>query len=217
MRRTIAVIRIVAGIALLATVGYEISDDLAHHAFDPSDYFAYFTIETALADVVVLLVGGWWAMRHARDSVLLSTAAMCIAVYAVITTVVYNALLRGLADSGYQGPDWINEVLHVAIPILLILDWIVAPGRAPLRWRQTWWVLLYPLAWIVFTMVRGAIDAWYPYPFLVPGGAGGVAGVVEYIAGLAVAMVALGLLAVQRTRIGAAHTKTPESKPGGLQ
>jgi hypothetical protein len=37
--------------------------------------------------------------------------------------------------------------------------------------------LAYPLAWTGLTMVRGAADGWYPYPFLDPanGGYGQVA------------------------------------------
>lgn len=199
MRRTVGAVRIVAGLALLATVVAQIADELAHDAFAPARYFAYFTIQTALIDVVVLLVGGWWAWRRPRDTRLLTIVALCTAVYAVVTTVVYNALLRGIVSPGYTSPDWMNEVLHVVVPILLILDWIVAPGRARLRWRDAWWIVAYPLAWIAFTMIRGAIDGWYPYPFLEPSGPNGVPGVAAYIVGLAVAMIGLAFLARFRT------------------
>ncbi|MGN6325499.1 Pr6Pr family membrane protein [Pseudolysinimonas sp.] len=200
MRRIVGAVRIVAGLALLATVVAQIADELAHAAFLPSRYFAYFTIQTALIDVVVLLVGGWWAVRRPRDTRLLTTVAMCTVVYAVVTTVVYNALLRGIVAPGYESPDWMNEMLHVVIPILLIVDWIVAPGRERLRGRAVWWIVAYPLAWIAFTMIRGGIDRWYPYPFLEPAGPNGVPGVVAYIVGLAAAMIALAFVAVLRTR-----------------
>jgi len=199
-RRIVAAVRIVAGLALLATIVAQIADELAHGVLLADRYFVYFTIQTALIDVVVLLAGGWWARRRPRDTVLLTTVAMCTVGYAVVTTVVYNALLRGIVVEGYVPPDWMNEVLHVVIPTLLIVDWIVAPGRARLRWRAAWWVLVYPLAWILLTMIRGAIDGWYPYPFLEPDGPNGIPGVVAYIAGLALAMLGLAFLAVRRTR-----------------
>jgi hypothetical protein len=202
MRRTVGAVRIVAGLVLLATIVAQIADELAHGAFLADRYFVYFTIQTALIGVVVLLAGGWWAWRRPRDTTLLTTVAMCAAVYAVVTTVVYNVLLRGIVESGYEPPDWMNEVLHVAIPVLLIVDWLVAPGRARLRWRTAWWIVVYPLAWIAFTMIRGAADGWYPYPFLEPDGPNGIPGVVAYIVGLALAMVGLAFLAVGRTRFG---------------
>lgn len=200
MRRAIGVVRIVAGLGLLLTVVVQIGDELAHGAYEPTRYFAYFTIQTALIDVVVLVVGGWWALRHPHDTRLLTVAAMCAVPYAIVTTVVYNLLLRGIAPVGYEPPDWMNEVLHVVIPAVLIIDWIVAPGRARLRLRELWWVTPYPLAWVAFTMIRGAADGWYPYPFLEPGGPAGVPGVVLYVVGIAVVMIVLALLATLRTR-----------------
>ena len=26
--------------------------------------------------------------------------------------------------------------------------------------------VLYPLCWLVFTLIRGAVISWYPYPFI---------------------------------------------------
>jgi hypothetical protein len=201
MRRAIGIVRIVAGVGLLLTIVLQIGDELAHGSYLPARYFAYFTIETALIDVVVLVAGGWWALRRPRDTRLLTTVAMCAVPYAIVTTVVYNLLLRGLPPDGYEPPDWMNEVLHVVIPALLIVDWLVAPGRARLRLRSLWWVVIYPLGWIAFTMVRGAIDGWYPYPFLEPTGPAGIPGVVAYVVGIAAAMVVLALGATLYTRL----------------
>jgi hypothetical protein len=32
--------------------------------------------------------------------------------------------------------------------------------------------LIFPLAWLAFTLIRGAVDDWYPYPFLDPNNGG---------------------------------------------
>jgi hypothetical protein len=32
--------------------------------------------------------------------------------------------------------------------------------------------LIFPIVWVVLTLVRGAVDGWYPYPFLDPGNGG---------------------------------------------
>ena len=58
--------------------------------------------------------------------------------------------------------------------------------------------LVYPLVWTLATVVRGAIDGWYPYPFLDPanGGYGQVAvsvvGVTVAFAVIAAAIIAIG-------------------------
>ena len=58
--------------------------------------------------------------------------------------------------------------------------------------------LVFPLVWVVLTLARGALDNWYPYPFLDPdnGGYRSVAyHVIAILAGFLViagAIVALG-------------------------
>ena len=97
-------------------------------------------------------------------------------------------------------PGWLGLGVAIALyELSFVLD--CADGMlARLRLRALWWVVAYPVAWIAFTMLRGAADGWYPYPFLEPAGPHGIGGVVAYIVGLAAAMIVLALLATLRTR-----------------
>ncbi len=185
-RRFIGVSRGVLALVVLVSVVYQITDRLTHNVFHPGEYFAYFTIQTSLMDVVVLGVGAWLAFTTPRDTRLFTIVRVCIVGFAVVTCVVYNLLLRDLPpEPGYVWPVWPNEVLHVWAPILLVLDWLFAPGRVNLRLRASFWVLIYPLAWVAFSLVRGVLTGWWPYPFLDPTGPAGWLGVVEYIVGIA--------------------------------
>ena len=58
-----------------------------------------------------------------------------------------------------------------------MLDWIVDPPTDRLSLRDGLLWLVFPLVWTALTLVRGAVDGWYPYPFLDPanGGYGQVA------------------------------------------
>ena len=58
----------------------------------------------------------------------------------------------------------------------------------------------YPLAWAAFTLIRGPLYGWYPYPFVDP--KNGIPSLIGYIAGLSVFIVVLATLAILRTRIG---------------
>jgi hypothetical protein len=185
-RRFIGVARIILALIVLVSVVYQITDRLIHGVFHPGEYFAYFTIQTALMDVVVLAVGGWLAFTTPRDTRLFTIVRVSVVGFAVVTCVVYNLLLRNLPpEPGYVWPVWPNEVLHVWAPILLVLDWLFAPGRFAIRLRASLWVLIYPVAWVAFSIVRGLATGWWPYPFLDPTGPAGWAGVVEYIVGIA--------------------------------
>jgi hypothetical protein len=124
--------------------------------------FSYFTIESNL------LIGGVslaLAMDPRRDGpvfrVLRLDALLCIAV----TGIVYNTVLRGLATLTPSGAV-ANVMLHVLAPLLAVIVWLWVGPRPRVSARTVWWSVVYPIAWLVYTFVRGAATGWYPYPFL---------------------------------------------------
>jgi hypothetical protein len=162
--------------------------------FDPARFFAFFTIQSNLIGVAAYL----WLLANGdrprtRGLELLRGAA---AVYLTVTFVVVIVLL---SDADVQlDLLWVDVVLHKIFPIVVVLDWLIDPPQLPLRLRDGLVWLVYPIAWAVVTMLRGAADGWYPYPFLDPAN-GGYAAVALTIAaitvaflGLSVAFVALG-------------------------
>ena len=145
------------------------------------------------------------SLRTERDPRLLTIMRMMVVPYAIVTALVYNFMLRGLPltgpDAGYVWPVWPDELLHVWAPIFLVIDWVLSIGRFPLRLRALWWALIFPLAWVAFSIVRGLATGWWPYPFLDPNGSLGWGGVVAYIVGIAGLMTLFAYLAVLVCRI----------------
>jgi hypothetical protein len=45
--------------------------------------------------------------------------------------------------------------------------------------------MAYPLAYLAYSLIRGPIVDWYPYPFLDPDEVGGYAGVAAYCVAIA--------------------------------
>ncbi|MFB7716961.1 MULTISPECIES: Pr6Pr family membrane protein [unclassified Nocardia] len=132
-----------------------------------ANYFSYFTIQSNLLAMVVLLVG---AVRDPGDRrwQLLRCGAV---LYMVITGIIYALLLSNI-DVQMEG-QWTNSVLHRIIPIVMLADWllVVAPA-VKLTVRMIGGLLIYPLLYGVYTLIRGAIVDWYPYPFIDPRGPG---------------------------------------------
>jgi hypothetical protein len=124
--------------------------------------FSYFTIQSNL------LIGGVslaLALDPRRDGpvfrVLRLDALLCIAV----TGIVYNTVLRGLVD--LTGAGMVSNVLlHMLSPALAVVAWLLFGPRPRVSARTVWWSVVYPIAWLVYTFVRGAATGWYPYPFL---------------------------------------------------
>jgi hypothetical protein len=55
---------------------------------------------------------------------------------------------------------------HKASPVLAIAGWLLFGPRPRIDARTIALAFVWPVAWIVYTLARGALVGWYPYPFL---------------------------------------------------
>jgi hypothetical protein len=169
---------------------------LDNPTFHPLNFLSYFTIQSNLIGATVLLIGAIRRDIHTPTFDLVRGGAV---VYLVTTGVVFSVLLSG-TDVDTAIP-WVNSVLHEVMPIVIVIDWLLDPPSRPLTFRQGLLWLSYPLAWVAYTLIKGPIADWYPYPFLDPanGGYGTVAlyciGVFVLITAVCAAVVGIGNLA----------------------
>ena len=198
-RQVAGVLRLTAGAVLAVALGFQIVEKVVNNDMIPQEYFSYFTVQSAMINIVVLLVGGVLALRYRSDTVLYTTIRMSAVAYAIVTAVVYNVLLRGIPDEGFVVTPWPGEIMHVWIPIFFTLDWLLSPGRPALRWTALRVAISYPIAWVAFTLVRGAIDGWFPYPFLEF--STGFVNVATYVVGIAGFIIAIAALAIWYSRV----------------
>lgn len=218
MRIGFALLRVAAaaaGIAaivgqLMTSLEYWPKNGVTNLTLSVTNFFSFFTIQSNVAAIVVFLIGAVLLLRGSGDDpqwyLVLRT---CVTTYMVVTGIVYNLLLRGVELPQGATLEWSNEILHVAVPILLLLDWLFAPGRRPVEWKTIGIVIIYPLVWVVYTMVRGpftpnevlGLPYWYPYPFLNPNLPGNTVGSVAFyiiLIALVIAATAAGVIAISR-------------------
>ncbi|WP_394553116.1 Pr6Pr family membrane protein [Agromyces sp. MMS24-JH15] len=176
-------------------LGYAYALRIAVGDGNPLDYFGYFTNQTTLLVCVVLIVSGSFRVsRRATPEWLNLLRAMATA-YLVVVGVVYNTLVPGTGSA----PAWVSAVLHIVVPLIVTVDWILVADRAPLRWRRLWLIVVYPLVWVSVVLVRGATDGWVPYGFLLP--ERGFASLATHILGLLGAVLAAGALVWAASRV----------------
>jgi hypothetical protein len=159
----LAIVAIAAQLKTLADV----------NRLDLVNFFSYFTIDSNILGILVLLVQAArprWLRPIRYESIRGATT-----VYLTVTFVVVIALLQNV-DVGLQ-LVWVDFVLHKLTPVVIVLDWLADPPQVPIQWRRALTWLAFPLIWLAYTLIRGAIVGWYPYPFLDPanGGYGQVA------------------------------------------
>ena len=125
-------------------------------------YFAYFTIQSNLLVAVTSTV-------LARDPVLdrtgWRTARLAGVVGITVTGLVHFFLLRPLLD--LDGANWVvDKLLHMVVPVLAVAAWAWVGPRPRTTWREAAYGLLWPVAWLAWTLVVAQVDGWVPYPFL---------------------------------------------------
>ena len=124
--------------------------------------FSYFTIQSnVLVGIVSLLL----ALDPRRDGRVFRVARLDALLCIAVTGIVYNTVLRGLAELSAAG-QVSNLLLHLLAPLLAVVAWLLVGPRPRVGAATVWWSVAYPLGWIAYTFVRGAVVGWYPYPFL---------------------------------------------------
>ena len=195
MTRLLPYTRLATSLSLIIAIIWQVTDRVANNNFRPGEYFAYFTIHTSMIAAVVLTVAAIRELQGKADTKALTLARLSVSTYAIVVAVVYNALLRGTKvlpgdpDYGYDWPVLPNEILHVLAPILIVLDFPLTITVTKLKFKQIFWTLLFPLAWLIFTILRGLNTDWWAYWFLNPNEDGGVNGVIMFILAIVIFML----------------------------
>ena len=127
--------------------------------------FSYYTIQNnilvALALTLILLKpASAWGKFFSKP-----TTLTAIAVYITIVGLVYQLVLS--KQHHYQGLFVLTDsILHAVCPILYILFWLIFVPKDTLKWKDGLNWLIYPLVYLIYILIRGAISGLYPYSFI---------------------------------------------------
>ncbi len=185
-RSILIVARLFFSLVTLAAIGVQLTLHI-QGGLNVLNFFSYFTNLSNLFAAVVMLMGAAYLIRRReptpKDDLVRGSSVAGM----VVVGVVFSVLLRE-EDLGSLLP-WVNTVLHFIMPIAVVIDWLYQPPKANLALGQIQYWLVFPLIYLGYTLARGAIIGWYPYPFLNPANVGGYVGVFLY--GLAIVLLFL--------------------------
>ena len=194
---SLALSRLALGLALIGSVTWQVTDRIANDLFRPAEYFAYFSIVTAIVDGLFLITTGFGLLLNIEDTKWVEVARLSLAVALIVVGVVYHALLAGAAndvrDGDYAWPVLPNEIIHTYAPILAVIEYLISVKAFRIRLRAFVWVAVFPLTWLVLSIVRGIATNWWPYWFINPNGEAGLGGMLTYISAITVFFLVLGL------------------------
>ncbi len=125
-------------------------------------FVSYFTIQSnALVAITTLQL----ARNAGQDGRGWRVARLCAVAGITVTGLVHFFLLRPLLH--LEGWNWAaDKLLHMAVPLLALIGWAAFGPRPRITGRTVAWALLWPIVWLLWTLVIGAASGWYPYPFL---------------------------------------------------
>lgn len=152
--------------------------------------FSYFTVLSNFIAAAVYVLAAIILMREKRFGRWFDYARGGAVLYLLVTGIVYAVLLQGSSLTGF---DWTNFLLHQFGPVFILAWWLLWPSLA-VSPRQSWWWLLFPLAWTIYTLIRSTITHWYPYDFLNPAKNGGWGGVIVYGSAIILLFIVLSQL-----------------------
>jgi hypothetical protein len=172
-------------------------------------YCSYLTI---WFNVLVAWSSFTLATGRDRDTPVWRALRLDAVVIATVGGLVHFFFLLPLLD--LSGWDFVaDKLLHMAVPALALVGWLAFGPRGRASRRDLAPFLVVPVTWLVYTLVRGELVGWYPYPF-VDVGEHGYAVVLVNALGIALAMVlaAWGAIAVDR-RLGPRPRPIPGNAP----
>lgn len=197
--------KLVFGLLAFSAVVTEIAVLSERGTFNAANFFSFFTIQNNLLVALVFLLSAAYTMAK-RQPRWLSQLRAATTVYITIVGLGFSVLLSGLENSILTAVPWDNTVLHYIIPVAAVVDFLLDRPQAKLRFASSLLWLLYPIGYLAYSLIRGAITDWYPYPFLNPSNNGYV-GIVVVSVGLLALGVSLTWLACRLTPQGASKAR----------
>lgn len=167
----------------------EMAVTMERGTFKAENFFSYFTIETNILVVIMLLMSAV-AIAAGKNSKL-DLFRSATTVYILVVGIGFSALLSGLEGVKLTAVPWDNVVLHYIIPVAVFADFMTDRPRRKLPFKRALLWLLFPIVYATYALVRGGLTGWYPYPFLNPdvSGAGSVVATIVGLFALGFALV----------------------------
>lgn len=159
-------VAIVAQLVLLATGGSDANTgrDTSHLSYlaRVGQFFSYFTVQS---NVLVMIASATLALRPQPDGRIWRVLRLDALMGIVITGLVFDFVLAQQVHlSGLSLV--ITIAFHYISPWATLLLWLFLGPRPRIDWHTVAWAFAWPVAWIAFTFVHGAVSGFWPYPFL---------------------------------------------------
>lgn len=181
-------VRLFFAILTLSAVGIQLNTHISE-GYNVTNFFSYFTNLSNIFASLVFIVGGLQTLRGRPTTkaheFFRGTAVVCM----LLVGLVFNTLLLNV-DLGSLAP-WINNIVHRVMPLVVLIDWYLHPSPFHIPPSRIGLWLIPPGLYLIYSIVRGSLVNWYPYPFFDPEKVGGAMGVGIYCTGMLIGLLGI--------------------------
>lgn len=124
---------------------------------------SFFTIQS---NILSGIVSAQLARNPHRDGTAWRALRLAALFGITVTGIVYSTVLAKVHEPHGWRETTSNALLHYVVPIGMVLGWALFGPRPRIAPRIIAWALAWPVLYLGYTLVHGAISGWYPYPFL---------------------------------------------------
>ncbi|MCW2497598.1 Pr6Pr family membrane protein [Jatrophihabitans sp.] len=125
--------------------------------------FSFFTVQSNILSAVV---SAQLARNPARDGAVWRVVRLAALFGITVTGIVYSTVLARVHEPKGWEQTSSNLAVHYVVPLAMVLVWLLFGPRPRISRDVVLWSLAWPVAWLAYTLIRGEITHWYPYPFV---------------------------------------------------
>jgi hypothetical protein len=125
-------------------------------------FLSYFTVES---NILVALTSLVLALNPNHDGPVWRVLRLEALFGITVTGIVYSTLLRGVVEL-HGAAAVTNALLHYVAPLTAVLGWLFFGPRPRITDNTLLVSLLWPAAYVAWTLAHGAHSRWFPYPFI---------------------------------------------------
>ena len=129
------------------------------------DMLGYFTIQSGLLVLAVFISLLVNQLRGTPEKAFSPKVRGAVLLYIIITSVIFMVMLNGTFET--QG---LNKIVlyinHLGTAILLLIDNIISIKPRTYKWSLLFWWLIYPIAYLIFSIIKGIFFDRFRYYFL---------------------------------------------------
>lgn len=126
--------------------------------------FSTFTFQSNLLVVLWLTLNLISYKWNINLKILQPAVHGAITLYISVTFIIFAILLApGYVPEGIY--IFTNLMVHYIIPIAMIFEWILTETDAEYKWSYELYWMIYPIAYLIYSLILGGVFSIYIYPF----------------------------------------------------